>query len=46
MPTEKLLTMTTCTPRYGSTGRWAWWGTLTSTGPTTQAPPDGIDPAT
>ena len=45
-PTEKLLTMTTCTPRYGSTGRWAWWGTLTASSPTTEAPPDGIDPAT
>jgi sortase A len=44
-PTEKLLTMTTCTPRYGSTGRWAWWGTLTATSPTTEPPPDGIDPA-
>ena len=34
--------MTTCTPRYGSTGRWAWWGTLTATSPTTSAPPDGL----
>lgn len=45
VPTEKLLTMTTCTPRYGSTGRWAWWGTLTSTSPTSEPPPDGIDPS-
>lgn len=44
-PTERLLTMTTCTPRYGSTGRWAWWGTLSATSPTDQPPPDGIDPA-
>jgi sortase A len=41
-PTQRLLTMTTCTPRYGSTGRWAWWGTLTATSPTTSAPPDGL----
>jgi sortase A len=41
-PTQRLLTMTTCTPRYGSTGRWAWWGVLTSTSPTSQPPPDGL----
>ncbi len=41
-PTQRLLTMTTCTPRYGSTGRWAWWGVLTATSPTSQAPPDGL----
>ncbi len=42
-PTQKLLTMTTCTPRYGSTGRWAWWGELTAYTPATDPPPDGID---
>jgi len=41
-PTQKLMTMTTCTPRYGSTGRWAWWGKLTATSPTTGPAPDGI----
>jgi sortase A len=41
-PTQRLLTMTTCTPRYGSTGRWAWWGQLSATSLTTAAPPDGI----
>ncbi len=41
-PTRRLLTMTTCTPRYGSTGRWAWWGELTATSPTSGPPPDGI----
>ena len=45
-PTEKLLTMTTCTPRYGSTGRWAWWGTLTAQSPTDAPAPDGITPVT
>jgi sortase A len=44
-PTQRLLTLTTCTPRYGSTGRWAWWGVLTSTGATSGPPPDGIDVA-
>jgi len=42
-PTQKLLTMTTCTPRYGSTGRWAWWGELTGYSAATDPPPDGID---
>jgi sortase A len=41
-PTQKLITMTTCTPRYGSTGRWAWWGVLSATSPSTAPPPDGI----
>lgn len=41
-PTQRLLTMTTCTPRYGSTGRWAWWGVLTETTPTSSPPPDGL----
>jgi sortase A len=41
-PTQRLLTMTTCTPRYGSTGRWAWWGVLSATSPSTQPPPDGL----
>ena len=26
--TDKLITLTTCTPRYGSSGRWIWWGHL------------------
>jgi sortase A len=43
-PTERLLTMTTCTPRYGSTGRWAWWGRLTAQSPTSAPAPDGISP--
>lgn len=44
-PTKKLLTMTTCTPRYGSTGRWAWWGELTESRYVSDGPPDGINPA-
>ena len=42
IPTEHLLTMTTCTPRYGSTGRWAWWGSLTSQQPRSAGAPDGL----
>lgn len=28
-PTERLITLTTCHPRWGSVTRWIWWGTLT-----------------
>ena len=41
-PTEHLLTMTTCTPRYGSTGRWAWWGLLSGERAVSLGPPDGL----
>ncbi len=41
-PTQQLITMTTCTPRYGSTGRWAWWGILTAQQLKTEGPPDGL----
>lgn len=27
-PTERLITITTCHPRWGSVSRWIWWGTL------------------
>lgn len=30
-PTERLITITTCHPRWGNTERWIWWGTLTKT---------------
>jgi sortase A len=42
-PNQALITLTTCTPRYGSTGRWAWWGSLTGWSPA-DSPPDGIVP--
>lgn len=29
VPTQKLLTLVTCNPRWGSTHRWVWWGELT-----------------
>jgi len=28
-PTEALVTLTTCNPRWASTTRWIWWGSLT-----------------
>jgi sortase A len=30
-PTERLITLTTCHPRWASTQRWIWWGSLTET---------------
>jgi len=29
-PMERLITLTTCNPRWGSTTRWIWWGDLTT----------------
>jgi sortase A len=28
-PTDRLITLTTCNPRWGHSGRWVWWGDLT-----------------
>jgi sortase A len=42
-PTEKLITLTTCTPRYGSTGRWAWFGVLVDVTPASAGAPAGVD---
>lgn len=36
--TDKLLTLTTCTPRYGSSGRWIWWGHQVATSPGNKPP--------
>ena len=30
-PTRRLITLTTCNPRWASTSRWIWWGELTGT---------------
>ena len=38
--TDKLITLTTCTPRYGTTGRWIWWGHLVEELPKDQPPSD------
>ena len=37
---DKLITLTTCTPRYGSTGRWIWWGHLSEVRPKDSPPFD------
>jgi sortase A len=30
-PTQALITLTTCNPRWASTTRWIWWGHLVDT---------------
>lgn len=30
-PTQRLITLTTCNPRWASYQRWIWWGSLTDT---------------
>jgi sortase A len=37
-PTEALLTIVTCEPRWGSTSRWIWWGELTEVLPVDSPP--------
>ena len=35
---ERLITLTTCDPRWNSTQRWAWWGVQTGFYPLDQTP--------
>ena len=41
-PTEKLITLTTCNPRWASYERFIWWGTMSATQPASAGAPDGI----
>lgn len=41
-PTESLITLVTCEPRWGSTHRWIWWGELVESVPKTDGPPAEI----
>lgn len=41
-PTEPLLTLLTCHPRWGSTYRWVWWGDLVETTPKDDGPPEEV----
>jgi len=41
-PTQQLITLTTCNPRWASTQRWVWWGTLESMRPRAEGPPPGL----
>ena len=42
VPTAKLLTLTTCNPRWASYERWIWWGTLVEQRSKTLGPPPGL----
>lgn len=37
-PGSRLITLTTCDPRWNSYQRWVWWGELTATYPLDEAP--------
>lgn len=41
-PTEKLITLTTCNPRWASYQRWIWWGQQTAVRWAGEGPPDGL----
>lgn len=41
-PTEALITLTTCHPRWGSTQRWIWWGSLVDTRVKSDGPPSAL----
>ncbi len=36
---DRLITLTTCNPRWASTERWAWWGYLAARQPKSAPPP-------
>lgn len=42
LPSDRLITITTCNPRYGSTERWIWWGVLREARPHSDGPPPEI----
>lgn len=42
VPTQELITLTTCNPRWASYERWIWWGHLVATTPADQGPPDRL----
>lgn len=41
-PSEALITLTTCHPRWGSSERWIWWGSLIETVGRDGPPPAGL----
>ena len=41
-PTEPLITLVTCDPRWGSTHRWIWWGELVESAPKDDGPPEEL----
>ncbi len=42
VPSESMLTLITCHPRWGSTQRWVWWGDLTQIRTRDDGPPDEV----
>ena len=42
LPSDRLITLTTCNPRWASTQRWAFWGELTALQPRQAGPPPGV----
>lgn len=39
LKSDKILTIITCNPRWGSTERWVWWGDQTEFRPLSEGPP-------
>lgn len=44
-PTDRLLTLTTCNPRWASYERWIWWGHQVGERPVSEGPPDKLEGA-
>lgn len=42
VPTEEMITLVTCNPRWGSTQRWVWWGEFAGIRSKAQGPPDDV----
>lgn len=40
---DKILTLITCNPRWGSTERWVWWGDQTDFRPIAEGPPPELE---
>jgi len=43
LPSNRLITLTTCNPRWASTQRWAFWGMLIGFGSRAEGPPKEVD---
>lgn len=41
-PTQEMITLLTCNPRWGSTQRWVWWGELAGVRSKAQGPPADV----
>ena len=42
VPTQPILTLLTCHPRWGHTERWIWWGDFVASRDKSQGPPDDV----